>query len=88
MDGVPSWRTHPAFTDAERAALALAEAVTLVHDGHVRQEVLDTAVTAHGPGRTRHYPNVLSPRGADQPVWLPRPRKPDVSALAEILGRG
>jgi AhpD family alkylhydroperoxidase len=53
IDGVTSWRTHPAFTDAERAALAVAEAVTLVHDGHVPQEVLDTAVTAHGPGHTR-----------------------------------
>ncbi|ADJ45340.1 acyl-CoA transferase/carnitine dehydratase [Amycolatopsis mediterranei S699] len=35
-----------------------------------------------------HYLNVLSPRGADQPVWLPRPQMPDVAALAKILGRG
>jgi hypothetical protein len=34
-----------------------------------------------------HYLNVLSPRGADQPVWLPRPRKVDVAALAAILRR-
>lgn len=29
--------------------------------------------------------NVLSPRGADQPAWLPRPRRPDVSAMLKIL---
>jgi hypothetical protein len=34
-----------------------------------------------------HYLNVLSPRGADQPVWLPRPRKADVPALAALLRR-
>ncbi|MEV5778741.1 CoA transferase [Streptomyces antimycoticus] len=32
-----------------------------------------------------HYMNVLSPRGADQPAWLPRPRRPDVSAMLKIL---
>ena len=30
-----AWRETPFFTDRERAALAWAEAVTLVHDGHV-----------------------------------------------------
>jgi crotonobetainyl-CoA:carnitine CoA-transferase CaiB-like acyl-CoA transferase len=34
-----------------------------------------------------HYLNVLSPRGADQPVWLPRPIKLDVAALAKQLRR-
>jgi crotonobetainyl-CoA:carnitine CoA-transferase CaiB-like acyl-CoA transferase len=34
-----------------------------------------------------HYLTVLSPRGADQPVWLPRPKAVDVMALAKILRR-
>lgn len=32
-----------------------------------------------------HYLNVLSPRGADQPAWLPRPKKVNVRELAMIL---
>ncbi|WP_330455512.1 CoA transferase [Streptomyces sp. NBC_00820] len=31
-----------------------------------------------------HYMNVLSPRGADQPIWLPRRKKPGLAA-ANIL---
>ncbi|CAN5545944.1 CoA transferase [soil metagenome] len=34
-----------------------------------------------------HFAHVLSPRGADQPVWLPRPRAVDVGAVARTLGR-
>lgn len=34
-----------------------------------------------------HYLNVLSPRGADQPVWLPRPRRVDLPGLAALLRR-
>src|SRR5919106_6997815 len=30
-----AWREAPWFSPAERAALALTEAVTLLHDGHV-----------------------------------------------------
>jgi AhpD family alkylhydroperoxidase len=38
-----AWRETPFFTDRERAALALTEAVTLVHDGHVPDAVYDAA---------------------------------------------
>lgn len=55
---VSSWRTDPAFTGAERAVLALAEAVTLVHDGHVPDAVLDAAISALGEVR------------AQQVVWV------------------
>ncbi|WMD03705.1 carboxymuconolactone decarboxylase family protein [Streptomyces sp. FXY-T5] len=34
-----AWRETPFFTERERAALALAEAVTLVHDGRVPDAV-------------------------------------------------
>jgi AhpD family alkylhydroperoxidase len=34
-----AWRETPFFSDRERAALALTEAVTLVHDGRVPDEV-------------------------------------------------
>ncbi|MEU0571469.1 CoA transferase [Nonomuraea sp. NPDC005983] len=32
-----------------------------------------------------HFMNVLSPRGADQPVWLPKPKPVDVTELTSIL---
>ncbi|WP_338894510.1 carboxymuconolactone decarboxylase family protein [Streptomyces sp. TG1A-60] len=38
-----AWRETPFFTDRERAALALSEAVTLVHDGHVPADVYAAA---------------------------------------------
>ncbi len=34
-----AWREAPFFTARERAALALTEAITLVHDGHVPDDV-------------------------------------------------
>ncbi|MFD1151813.1 carboxymuconolactone decarboxylase family protein [Saccharothrix hoggarensis] len=55
---VSSWRADPAFTDAERAVLALAEAVTLIHDGHVPDTVLDAAIREVGAVR------------AQQVVWV------------------
>ena len=38
-----AWRDAPFFTDAERAALALAEAVTLIADDGVPDDVWDEA---------------------------------------------
>jgi AhpD family alkylhydroperoxidase len=38
-----AWRETPFFTARERAALALTEAVTLVHDGHVPDAVYAAA---------------------------------------------
>jgi AhpD family alkylhydroperoxidase len=38
-----AWRETPFFTDRERAALAWAEAVTLVTEGHVPDEVYEEA---------------------------------------------
>jgi AhpD family alkylhydroperoxidase len=38
-----AWREAAFYTDRERAALAWAEAVTLVTEGHVSDEVYDTA---------------------------------------------
>jgi len=40
---LPAWRETPFFTARERAALALTEAVTLVTDGHVPDDVYDEA---------------------------------------------
>jgi AhpD family alkylhydroperoxidase len=40
---LPAWRETSFFTARERAALALTEAVTLVHDGHVPDEVYEQA---------------------------------------------
>jgi AhpD family alkylhydroperoxidase len=38
---LPAWRESPFYSDRERAALAWAEAVTLVTEGHVPDEVFD-----------------------------------------------
>jgi AhpD family alkylhydroperoxidase len=36
---LPAWREATVYTDAERAALALAEAITLIADAHVPADV-------------------------------------------------
>ena len=41
--GLDAWRESPYYTDRERAALAWAEAVTLVADTHVPDEVFTEA---------------------------------------------
>ncbi|MGH3670657.1 MAG: carboxymuconolactone decarboxylase family protein [Pseudonocardiaceae bacterium] len=38
-----AWRETPFYTDRERAALALTEAITLITDGHVSDEVYEQA---------------------------------------------
>jgi alkylhydroperoxidase family enzyme len=38
-----AWREVPLFTDRERAALALTEAITLVCETHVPDDVVDEA---------------------------------------------
>jgi AhpD family alkylhydroperoxidase len=40
---VATWTEAPWFTDRERAALALTDAVTLIADGHVPREVWEEA---------------------------------------------
>ncbi len=39
--GLDAWRESPYYTERERAALAWTEAVTLVTDGHVPDEVFE-----------------------------------------------
>jgi len=41
--GLDAWRESPYYNDRERAALAWAEAVALVKDGHVPDEVFEEA---------------------------------------------
>ena len=43
LEVVSAWREAPLFTDRERAALAWAEAVTLVANSHVPDEVYEAA---------------------------------------------
>jgi AhpD family alkylhydroperoxidase len=40
---LPAWRESPFYTDRERAALAWAEAVTVLSEGHVPDEVFEQA---------------------------------------------
>jgi AhpD family alkylhydroperoxidase len=44
-----AWRETPFFTDRERGALALTEAVTLVAGTHVPQSVVDEAAAVFAP---------------------------------------
>ncbi len=44
-----AWREAPFFTERERAALALTEAVTLIADSHAPQAVIDGATAAFSP---------------------------------------
>ena len=41
--GLDAWRESPYYTERERAALAWAEAVTLVTEGHVNDSVFEEA---------------------------------------------
>src|SRR5262249_35085181 len=43
LDVLQAWREVALYSDRERAALALTEAVTLVADGHVADDVVDEA---------------------------------------------
>lgn len=43
LHALSAWRETPFFSDRERAALALTEAITLVADGHVPDDVFDEA---------------------------------------------
>jgi AhpD family alkylhydroperoxidase len=46
LHAVAAWREAPFFSDRERAALALTDAITLVSEGHLPREVYDE-VAAH-----------------------------------------
>ena len=48
---LPAWRESNLYTDEERAALALTEAVTRIADGHVPEEVEEAARRAFDPER-------------------------------------
>jgi AhpD family alkylhydroperoxidase len=43
LDVLATWREVDLFSERERAALALTEAITLVADGHVPDDVIDAA---------------------------------------------
>ncbi|MEU3598940.1 carboxymuconolactone decarboxylase family protein [Streptomyces sp. NPDC006798] len=43
-----TWEEAPFFTERERAALEFTEAVTLIHDGHVPDDVYERTVKVFG----------------------------------------
>jgi AhpD family alkylhydroperoxidase len=49
LDVLPAWREVDLFSERERAALALTEAVTLVADGHVPDDVVAAAREQFAP---------------------------------------
>lgn len=48
LDVLPAWREAPCFTPCERAALAWAEALTLIADAPVPVQVYETALAEFG----------------------------------------
>ncbi|HET6951974.1 MAG TPA: carboxymuconolactone decarboxylase family protein [Acidimicrobiales bacterium] len=54
LDVLSAWREVPLFTGRERAALALAEAITLVADGHVPDDVVEVARREFTPPELAH----------------------------------
>jgi AhpD family alkylhydroperoxidase len=44
-----AWREAPFFSNRERAALALIEAVTLIAEDHISQSIVDEAATLYTP---------------------------------------
>jgi AhpD family alkylhydroperoxidase len=49
-----AWRESPLYSDRERAALELCEAITLIADAHVPDEVWDTAAAEFEPRELAH----------------------------------
>lgn len=54
VGAVAAWRESPFFTTAERAALALTDAITEIGEDGVPDDVWDAAVAAHGEGTVGH----------------------------------
>jgi len=48
VSAVSAWRESTRFTERERTALELTEAVTLIHDGGVSDELYDRALAEFG----------------------------------------
>jgi AhpD family alkylhydroperoxidase len=49
LTGLPVWPETPFFTEAERAALAFAEAIVAMNDTHVPQAAYDAVARHYGP---------------------------------------
>ncbi|MBN3929569.1 carboxymuconolactone decarboxylase family protein [Streptomyces verrucosisporus] len=49
-----AWRESPFFSERERAALELTEAVTLVHDGQVPDDVYERSLKVFGEEQLAH----------------------------------
>jgi AhpD family alkylhydroperoxidase len=56
---LPVWREVPYFTEAERAALALTEAVTVLTEGHVPEEVFQNAAKHFDEARLAQLISIL-----------------------------
>jgi AhpD family alkylhydroperoxidase len=51
---VAAWEEAPFFSERERAALALTDAVTLIADGHVPRDVYEAAAEQFEPNELAH----------------------------------
>src|SRR5579875_2750405 len=77
-----AWREAPFYTDQERAALALAEAVTLCAEGHVPGPVWDAAAERFSPAQLAALVGILvtisgwNRIGVATRTWLPGSYQP------------
>jgi AhpD family alkylhydroperoxidase len=82
LDALAVWREAPFFSDTERAALDLAEAITLCAEGHVPAPTWETAARQFGPGELAALVclvvavNGWNRIGAATRAWLPGTYEP------------
>ncbi len=82
LHALAAWREAPFYTDQERAALALAEAVTLCAEGHVPGPVWDAAAERFSPAQLAALVGILvtisgwNRIGVATRTWLPGSYQP------------
>ncbi|RAS67164.1 hypothetical protein C8D87_103503 [Lentzea atacamensis] len=64
LDALRTWAESPLFDAREKAALALAEAITLVHDGRVPDEVYRAGATEYDAAGAAVRPAPATARSA------------------------
>lgn len=82
VDALAVWREAPFFSDTERAALGLAEAITLCAEGHVPTTTWEAAARQFGPAELAALVclvvavNAWNRIGVATRTWLPGTYEP------------
>ena len=79
---LPAWRETPFFTERERAALALTEAVTLLAQTHVPAAAYDEVAAVYGPDEVAALVSLITvinawnAVGVSTRTWVPGSYEP------------